>query len=79
MSPCLPSISFIPKGIKIPGPKVTCLRSHNQLIVELELVLRSFLGVGRCYLRSIIESIKGSDGLKELAKHLPNANNDLLN
>lgn len=46
MSTRWPSLFFISKGTKIPGPKVTCLKSHNQLTVELELVLRSFLGGG---------------------------------
>lgn len=46
MSTRWPSLFFISKGTKIPGPKVTCLKSHNQLTAELELVLRSFLGGG---------------------------------
>ena len=46
MSTRRPSLSFTSKGTKIPSPKVTCLKSHNQLTVELELVLRSLLGCG---------------------------------
>ena len=46
MSTSRPSLSFTSKGTKIPSPKVTCLKSHNQLTVELELVLRSLLGCG---------------------------------
>lgn len=39
---CLSSLCSIPKVTKISGPKVTCLRSHKQLMGELELVLRPY-------------------------------------
>lgn len=55
---CLPSLSFISKGTKIPGPKMTCLRSHNNGKVGIG-TWGLFWGRGVFCLRSINEGIEG--------------------